>query len=374
MEYKNYIVPKEIKIEDIARQFGLSIAQLKELNPQMRTFTNIWGTETYVSVQQVIKVPSKGNENPYEQGIDFDFTRNQKQKAQKLSEYEDILKKNHFDQKARYRCEQTNISRINNEVIILSANTYTEFLVKQSNVDDQVLEIDITDLSLSVDPIVYEQAFRFGQRLEMIKYPIILGVSKEGVSNKIYNIKDIQNKWEKFRDNELEKDDIYQQLKKQNIAQAKDLIQKGNKEFTSEKIMSDTLDKNLFLHTFFRALQGDYLPNYYIEQYSQLFPEVNLKTNIVRSKVKQDDTTTTYRLVGEIDKQNLSTSNLENMYNEIYKPMIKYSFTEFKTIYRITYTIENDTKFLTEAKISLSEKIKNNYEIITEMKIQKVEL
>lgn len=28
----------------------------------------------------------------------------------------------------------------------------------------------------------------------------------------------------------------------------------------------------------------------------------------------------------------------------------------------------------TEAKISLSEKIKNNYEIITEMKIQKVEL
>ncbi|MGT2742514.1 hypothetical protein [Streptococcus plurextorum] len=28
----------------------------------------------------------------------------------------------------------------------------------------------------------------------------------------------------------------------------------------------------------------------------------------------------------------------------------------------------------TEAKISLSEKIKNNYEIITEMKLQKVEL
>lgn len=374
MEYKNYIVPKEEKIEDLARQFGLSIAQLKELNPQMRTFTNIWGTETYVSVQQVIKVPSKSNENSYEHGIDFDFTKNQKEKEQKLSEKEHILKNLHFDQKARYRCEQTNISRINNDAIILSANTYTEFLVKQSNVDDQVLEIDITDLSLSVDPMVYEQAFRFGQRLEMIKYPIILGISKEGVSNKIYNIKDIQNKWEKFRDNELEKDDIYQQLKKQNIAQAKDLIQKGNKEFISEKIMSDTLDKNLFLHTFFRALQGDSLPNYYIEQYSQLFPEVNLKTNIVRSKVKQDDTTTTYRLVGEIDKQNLSTSNLENMYNEIYKPMIKYSFTEFKTIYRITYTIENDTKFLTEAKISLSEKIKNNYEIITEMKIQKVEL
>lgn len=62
------------------------------------------------------------------------------------------------------------------------------------------------------------------------------------------------------------------------------------------------------------------------------------------------------------------------MYDEIYKPMINYAFTEFEYIYRIRYTIDKKSGFLLEGKAILSEKIKNNYEILTEYNIKQVEL
>ena len=375
MEYKSYRIQQEEKLEDLAKQIGISVEKLQELNPNMETFKNFWGTETFVAVNQVIRVPvrskgqSYGNEN-----FDFDFKKSQEERVAKLSEEERFLKSLTFDQQARYRCEQLNISRINNEIITLSANTYIEFLVKQSQVNKTIFEVSVQDLLFSVDPRVYEEAFKFGQKLEKIRFPIILGSSKQGVTEKIYNLSNLQNKWKKFRDSELKKDIIYQQLEKQNPNQAKDLILTGNKEFASEKIMSTTLDKNLFFHIFFRAIQGEDLPGYTLENFSQLFPQINLVTNVVKSKVKGDDFSTTYRLVGILDLEKLSDTNLKKMYDEIYKPFIKYSFTEFKTIYRITYSIENETNFLIEAKAILSEKIKNNFEVITEMRIKKVEL
>jgi len=59
--------------------------------------------------------------------------------------------------------------------------------------------------------------------------------------------------------------------------------------------------------------------------------------------------------------------------DEVYKPLLKFSFTEFNFIYNITYTIDSKG-VLTEASALVYEFIKNNFEIITQFKLNKVDL
>lgn len=169
-------------------------------------------------------------------------------------------------------------------------------------------------------------------------------------------------------------EEIYQQLSSQAPEQTEDIIKTGNKEFLDDGNLPLSLDKNLFHHIFVRAFKGDKLQNYRLKQFSQLFPNIDLITDVVKSVVTENDDTATYRLVGTLNRDNLSESILKDMYDKIYKPTIKYSYTEFDFIYRITYTIDKSTNFLIDAKASLAEKIKNNFEVITEYNIKQVEV
>lgn len=279
-----------------------------------------------------------------------------------------------LDYKARYRCEQVNISKINNEVITLSAITYSEYLLKQDDKNENVFEVKLVDTTSSVDPVMYKQGFEFAISLEKLRTPVLFKTNSAGTVDEIYNKEELNSRWENFRDNNLKNDPVYNQLSSQAPEQAKDLIATGNKEFSSMPDFAKTLDKNLFFHIMFRAFQGGNLNDYELNQMSQIFPNINLNTHVVKSLVREDDDVEVYRLVGSLDKKNISHRVLEKMYDEIYKPMIKYSFTEFDYIYRINYTVEKESGFLLEGRAAISEKIKNNYEILTEYNIKRVEL
>lgn len=293
--------------------------------------------------------------------------------------FKDVLHKNQnvkdfdFNFKSRYRCEQLNITRVNNEVITMSASTYLEFLVQKTDYS-AIFNINMTDFTFSVDPVVFEKGFEFSHKFEKIKSPVTVEISKSGIVDKVYNRNDIEKRWIHFRDSELVNDDMFKQLSSQAPAQAKDVIDTGNKEFLEEENFAKMLDKNLFYHIFFRAYQGADLEDYTLHQFSQIFPNINLSTDVVKSLVNEDENSATYRLVGTLNRKNLSEEVLKAMYDQIYKPTIKYSYSEFDFVYRITYTIDKKSNFMTEGKASIAEKVKNNFEIITEYKIKKVEL
>ncbi|KMQ60281.1 hypothetical protein ACM46_18930 [Chryseobacterium angstadtii] len=293
--------------------------------------------------------------------------------------FKDVLHKNQnvkdldFNLKSRYRCEQLNISRVNNEVITMSANTYLEFLVQKVD-HSPIFDISVTDFTFSVDPVVFEKGFEFSHKFEKIKSPVIVEILKSGKVDKVYNRDDIEKRWIHFRDFGLANDDMFKQLSSQAPAQAKDVVDTGNKEFLKEENFAGMLDKNLFYHIFFRAYQGAGLEDYTVHQFSQIFPNVELSTDIVKSMVNEDENSATFRLVGTLNRKDLSEEGLKGMYDQIYKPTIKYSYSEFDFVYRITYTIDKKSNFMTEGKASIAEKVKNNFEIITEYKIKKVEL
>lgn len=297
----------------------------------------------------------------------------------KQNMFEDTLIKNgkmedlNFIDVARYRCEQLNISRINGEIITLSANTIYEFLVKKAE-NTNIFDVELTDFDFSVEPAVYESGFLFAQKLEKLKLPLTFNISDDAFKKEIFNHDQIKKQWEKFRDFELQSADLYQQLLSQSPKQAEDIVATGNKEFQDKDNFSKMMDKNLFFHIFLKSFLGDRLSNYQLQQFSQIFPNVDLKTDVTKSIVREDESTKTYRLVGALNRENLSEETLKNLYDTIYKSSLKFNYTAFDFIYRITYTVEKETGLLQEGKASIAEKIKNNFEVITEYNIKKVEL
>lgn len=353
MEIIEYKIKKEDTLESIAKEYNISTEELVSFHNQNCGIT-----------QQII-----GNNIP----LTIKFILVDIINVRKLINSRDMINSNEFSEKSRYRCEQLNISRLNSEIITLSASTYSEFLIEKIE-NAEVFKLDIIDSFFEVNPIIYKKGFEFSQKLEKLRYPITFSISTAGVVDKIFNKKEIAEKWGKFRDHDLLNDEMYKQLSSQAPDQANDIITTGNKEFLENENISLTLDKNLFYHIFFRAFKGEYLNDFQLKQYSQLFPNIDLVTDVVKSKVKENEDSITYRLVGTLNRNNLSDNVLKDMYDKIYKPTIKYNYTEFDFIYRITYIIDKNNNFLIEAKASIAEKIKNNFEVITEYNIKQVEV
>lgn len=351
MDYIKHDIKEGSTLESIAKEKAISVKELVDFhNSQVPMTQQIYGDYIPLHIESLKISPLKIDKGDFNNA--------------KIEE----------GTSARYRCEQINISRINNETITLSATTYSEYLVKRNTNNKAHLHIDLTDSSFNVDPEIYKQGFNFALKLEKVRTPVSLELNSSGLVQEIFEKEQLLQRWQQFRDNELKKEPLFIQLKNQAEAQADDLIKTGNKEFSSMTDFAKTLDKNLFFHILFRALQGSNLLDYDLIQLSQIFPNVNVKVHVVKSLVKEDEGKITYRLVGTLNKENISTHDLKKMYDEIYKPMINYAFTEFEYIYRIRYTIDKKSGLLLEGKAILSEKIKNNYEILTEYNIRQVEL
>lgn len=275
---------------------------------------------------------------------------------------------------ARYRCEQLNISRINGETITFHSDIKTQYLFKIIPTLLQ-MRIKLEDYAFSVSPNYFQDGIDFSKQIETsIKNEITLSYDKQAKITDIHNIGELQNKWEKFRDVDIPQLKLYKELKSKAPEHAQDIIDSGNLEYHSPKELAAVIDKNLFYHIMLRVNVGDELQKYTLVQYSQLFPKLELTTNVEKIKVKETNTLINYKLHGELDRSNINDGELRKLYDKYYKSIIKYAYTEFSYFYIINYSMEKETGLLFDAKVSLCEKIKNNFEAITEFVIRRIEL
>lgn len=354
MKYKFYLVTKEEKLSSIAAKHHIALSELKAHNPDIRTFGFFTGKE-YVSVGQRVRIPIVEEVKP------------------ESTTEDNYLARLEFEPKARYRCEQFNVTRVNQQTITLSSETRNQYLYSVSKNQPDTMHIVLEDSNFSVEPVYFKEGFEFARKIEDIKKSVIIKQNNKGEVSHVINMGELHKKWKNLRDKELPADSLYKSLKEKAPKQALDIITTGDKEFASSQNVGTTLGKNLFFHILLRANVGEELQDYEVKQYSQLFPNLELTSHVVKSKVKEDDESITYRLVGTLDKTHLSEEELRQRYEELYKPMIKYNYTEFNYLYQITYSINKDNLLL-NAQGFLCEKIKNNFEVNTEFTLRKVEL
>ncbi|MDH6252788.1 hypothetical protein M2347_002515 [Chryseobacterium sp. H1D6B] len=276
-----------------------------------------------------------------------------------------------LDIPTRYRCEQNNLVLIDGNPNF-SGQTKTQYLLShKKNIGLSLLNALLEDYISSVQPMGMEGAFELIKQIELIRDNIVF-THADGKIEKIINLKELNNKWDIFLKETSNNIPFYNELKNKSPQVIKDFIDNGEKEFSDENVFSEVISKNLFYHIILKAYMGKGINEFSFIQQSQLFPNITMNLNVVKSLVSNDETTTTYRLVGTLDKSKLDENEIMNLYEELYQPIIKYSFTEFDYIYRITYVIENESGLLIESNASIKELVKNNYEVITKFELRRV--
>lgn len=113
------------------------------------------------------------------------------------------------------------------------------------------------------------------------------------------NLQELSNKWQYFIKKEANSIPFFNELKARSPETIEDFIKNGYKEFSNSEELSTVLSKNLFYHILLEANSFE-KSNFDIIQNSQLFPNILLKINVVKSMISEDEDFTTYRLVGSL--------------------------------------------------------------------------
>ncbi|MFV0531769.1 MAG: hypothetical protein ACK5MD_10095 [Flavobacteriales bacterium] len=342
----------EEKLADIAEKYNVSIDEIKKENSDVRFFKAFLGSE-YVAAMQSLKIPiPKVYEIPPKQG--------------------NSIPEGKFIPNARYRCSQSNLILIDGKSNF-SCEIKTQYLFSiLEKKETQFKSIELEDYVTAIEPKNMQDAFDMIKRIELLRNNIIFTNTEDKIE-KIHNIGTLQKDWELFSKHKINSLHFFKELQERNPQSIREFISNGDKEFSNEKQLSEVIDKNLFFHVLLKSLNEN-LEEYSIVQKSQIFPSIDLKANVTNSKVTEDELATTYRLVGTLEKESIDEKILQNLYSNMYQPLIKFSYTEFDFIYRITYIIENKTGLLKNANVSIKESVKNDYEVITKFELKQVEL
>ncbi len=233
--------------------------------------------------------------------------------------------------------------------------------------------VRLEDYVNSIQPQEMEAAFYLIKEIEMIRDVVIYTQNEEGEIKDIINLEELSERWQDFILQKAAEIPFYNEMKKRDPETIRDFIENGNREFADSKELGKVLSKNILYHILLKShmKNGD---QFSILQQSQLFPNILLAIDVSRTVVSDQGNTITYRLTGTLDKNRLDRDKIVRLYEEMYQPIIKYSFTEFNFIYRITYTIEKASGLLIDATASIKEQVKNNYESITKFELRKVTL
>ncbi|WP_268223192.1 hypothetical protein [Sinomicrobium oceani] len=271
---------------------------------------------------------------------------------------------------ARYRCRQTNVTRIGG-VPTFNSEIRKEYIVNYIP-EKNSAHCQLQDYVFQADPKAFELPLEEMKPLEYSKENVSFEISDTGTISSIQNFRELQERWSAFR-KKFTNTFFYQDIKKVNEKAADDILKTGDKEFSTIAELLRSYEKNMFYHILFK----DYRPSNKSDSLtfmSQIFNDQKLNIPIVNSKASDKDGILIYRSVGSPDLKKMNKDEMIRQYDRIYKPVIKYNFTEYNYEYRIRRYVNKKDGIITSAKAVMIERIKNNYELISQFDLKQVAL
>lgn len=285
-------------------------------------------------------------------------------------------KDNENDDIATYRCEQTVITKLNG-IPTNTADTKREYVVKKRVIQNfPVVEINMTDQVILVNPNQYQDTILLVADLDNVKCNgIVVGIdAKSGNIQRIINQDYIINQWELHK-RKLE--DGYSFLRNQQAADAiKTFIGMAENQILNEEILIEDLKTKMFFDVFFDKYlvnSEDKFEPYTRKFYSQLFLGEIIDLHIKQDLLRETEDKILVRKVSTIDKEVHKSKHLEKQYNEKYKPVIQYRFSEYNISYRERIVYDEATAWLESAEITIIEEVKNNIQLLVNYKLKKIE-
>jgi len=130
--------------------------------------------------------------------------------------------------------------------------------------------------------------------------------------------------------------------------------------------------RGLFYHLLFNKF--DVNTKQKLSFLSQAFISIPIELELNTIVVRENTNEILYRTEGILNKNILNKDELQRQYDQYYKPLIKYNFTEYSYRYIIRRTIDKATNVLKEGVVILTEEVKNNIQFITQYNLNLVDL
>ncbi|OKS88640.1 hypothetical protein [Mucilaginibacter polytrichastri] len=276
---------------------------------------------------------------------------------------------------AKYRCEQTVVTKVNG-VIANHAETKREFHIKRSFTDEGiVVDVEMTDNIINLNPPQLQEAVSLVCEIDNVKCNTrVLVDSQTGKMKRILNHEEIISNWNTYKDS---LNNRYSFLRD---PEARTNLQKfisGAEVFIKdEKLLIADLETKLFFDVFFDTYLTQEKPSfgsYTRTFYSQLFDALPVPVNIEQLIMNETPNAVYVSKIGKMDTSKLDLARMNNIYEQKFKPMIQYKFSEFNFSYIEKNQINTAENLLQTAEVNIVEEVKNNIQILINYNLKQIE-
>lgn len=351
MDIIKYEIKRGDTLESIAEQNGISIKELVDYHNKNCGIT-----------QQIIgdHIPLY-MENLLIKNIDTDFNKA-------------VSKKLNIKNAVRYRTEQANITRIEEEV-----KSYSQLKKEYSfklNLSKKEVEVNLLDYFYEFNPPALSRVFDFISKIDFIRNTWLIKINTAGRFLKIDNKEVLKKRWEEFKSDDLSEIEFVKVIKQTKPQEYANLIKQGDLQFS--EVYDDEKDFNrdlfyLVLLDKYLTVPHDQLESEIYEYQSQLFPDVVVRMNMRYDILKIEGDLITVRKVWETIESDELLEKISNGYEKYHQPLIKYKFSNYKLDMRNLFTYNHKTKVMVSAELTIIENIENNIKSECIFNLKKIE-
>lgn len=288
-------------------------------------------------------------------------------------------KKESSDNAVRYRCEQKVINRIDGVVASHSETQRELILTPNHNGNKYWFKVDAGESFVKISPENMLAALELVDKIDVIKSQAEVSVDPdEGFINRVLNLEDIREKWEKYKSGMYRKINPAADGGMDEFRQLDKFTDVVDAHFCDEPTFRKELTGKLFFDVFFdRYLVGAALEDCKFERtfHSFLFDQTPIEATITQA-VSTDKETGLKKLSRYIsfDDQRLIRyvrHHVMNIYRDRYQPFIKYNFTQYNfEFYHDTLLSEDGLP--QDIKVNIIEEVRNNIEILVTYQIRRL--
>lgn len=275
----------------------------------------------------------------------------------------------------KYRCEQTVITKLN-DIPTCSANTKTDYLVEMAKdrENNEAFHFQINDNVISVFPEQYTDALNLVNDLENIKFQVAVSIDAHtGKAERILNYNDILDLWNDYK---IMLKDKYHFLRKADGKEAlENFIFLADKSMNDSKSLIGELNSKMFFILFFDkylVANDGWEDVKHVRFISQLFQGVNFDLDIQQEIKKESSGVVLIERNASVPKAIKQFKKIENIYNEKFKPITKYKFSEYGMNYHALLWINTIEHCLEKAEFSVWEGVANNATLTIDFKLRRL--
>ncbi len=290
-----------------------------------------------------------------------------------LNETDFIHQPNNLQDLVRYRVEQE-VSIKLNRTPVNNTTVKTDYTVKRDFQNPLFYSVRVDEHISKITPDAHQSVLDVVKQVDVIKNNVdVLINGHTGKPEIITNHQSIISEWENFREEYLKKHDfIRAEATRQNVM---DFLSAFDGQINSHDQLISGLNSQIFFNTFFdyflvphpQGFESDLTMHYH----SLLFQNVVTPLVVNQKIIRETPETVLFSKTG-IPKGDIDIDRIKKQYDEQYRPVIDYQFSEYQSGYDATIEFNTDKNHIEYADIKMSESVKNNIEMNINSRIWRI--